>query len=108
MSILTAKVLAVLMVGSTHYVDTGKGTDAVIYYPTKTEVHMALPNGGPIWHGTYEIGSEGYFVRWNNGPKGNWKIDYQPGKFTYIGPDGNAAGTITRIVPGDPENTAKK
>jgi len=102
MSQLLGQVLAVLMVGSTHYVDVGQKTDAVIYYPTKTVAHMTLPNG-KTWRGSLEIRKDGYFVDWKDGPKGFWKISYTPGRFTYIAPDGKAAGNITRIVPGNPE-----
>lgn len=102
MAFLEGKVLAVILVGTTHYVDIGKETDAVIYYPSETAAHMTLP-GGPTWQGSLEIKKDGYFVNWNDGPQGHWKISYTPGKFTYIGPDGKAAGTISRIVPGNAE-----
>ncbi|MEP4432720.1 MAG: hypothetical protein ABJ349_10975, partial [Hyphomicrobiales bacterium] len=59
--VLTAKILAVLMIGSTHYIDIGKGTDAVIYYPSETVAHMTLPDG-PTWKGKLELKQEGYFV----------------------------------------------
>lgn len=103
MSVLVSKVLAVLMIGSTHYIDVGKGKDAIIYYPSKTVAHMTLP-GLPSMKGILTMKSDGYHVAWNNGPAGDWKIKYQPGKFTYIGPDGKPAGTITKIVIGNPEN----
>lgn len=102
MTFLEGKLLAIFMVGSTHYVDVGKGTDAVIYYPTETEAHMSVPDG-PTWKGALELREDGYFVDWTEGPAGAWKIGYEPGVFTYYGPDGEAAGTITRIVPGNPE-----
>ncbi len=102
MTTLEAQMLAILMIGSTHYVDIGKDTDAVIYYPSETVAHMTLPNG-PTWQGTMSLKKDGYYVNWKDGPDGDWKIAYQPGTFTYIGPDGKAAGTITKIVPGNPE-----
>lgn len=100
--VLTAKILAVLMIGSTHYIDIGKDTDAVIYYPTETIAHMTLPDG-PTWKGELELKAEGYFVKWDGGPAGDWSIKYEPGTFTYHGPDGKAVGTVSRIVPGNPE-----
>jgi len=90
------------MIGSTHYVDIGKGTDAIIYYPTETTAFMIIPDG-PTMTGVVEMLEDGYRVKWADGPEGNWKISFEPGKITYIGPDGNPAGTITKIVPGNPE-----
>jgi len=60
---LAGTILAVLMVGSTHYVDVGKSTDAIIYYPSETVAHMTLP-GGPTWKGEMKINANGYFVNW--------------------------------------------
>ncbi len=102
MTELTGKILAILLTGTTHYVDVGKGTDAVIYYATPTEAHMTLPDG-PTWAGAWSMTGAGYTVAWNGGPTGEWKIGYETGVFTYIGPDGKPAGTITKIVPGNPE-----
>ena len=102
MEMLTTKLLALLMIGTTHYVDVGKSADAVIYYPSATVAHMTLPDG-PTWKGKMALKADGYFVAWEGGPQGDWKIGYEPGKFTYIGPDGEAAGVITKIVPGNPE-----
>lgn len=90
------------MIGSTHYVDVGKEVDAIIYYPTPTEAHMTLP-GVPAMKGVLKIVADGYHVAWNGGPPGNWQITYQPGKLTYLGPDGKPAGFVTKIVPGNPE-----
>ena len=98
--VLTAKILAVLMIGSTHYIDIEKDTDAVIYYPSETVAHMTLP-GGPTFKGDLKINESGYFVDWQEGPAGDWQIIYEPGTFTYLGPDGKAVGTITKIVPGN-------
>ena len=103
MTVLGGKVLAILMIGSTHYVDIGVETDAVIYYPTETVAHMTLPGKAPL-KGVVQMKDDGYHVAWKDGPAGDWQIAYEPGKLTYIGPDGKPAGTITRIVPGNPEN----
>lgn len=101
--ILELKILTVLMIGSTHYVDIGKNTDAVIYYPSDTTAFMTLPEGSTM-QGAVQMQDDGYRVKWADGPEGNWKITFEPGKMTYIGPDGKPAGTITKIVPGNPEN----
>lgn len=103
MATITANALAILMIGSTHYVDTGQERDAVIYYPSETTAHMTLPNGQEM-KGQLTMLNDGYHVKWIDGPEGKWKITYQPGTFTYIKPDGDAAGTISKIVPGNPEN----
>ncbi len=102
MTILTSKILAVFMIGSTHYVDVGKDVDATIFYPTETIAYMTLP-GVPAMKGELTIHEDSYHVKWAGGPAGDWKIAYEPGKFTYIGPDGKPAGTVTKIVPGNPE-----
>jgi len=102
MTPILGEALAILMIGSTHYVDIGQNEDAAIYYATETKVFMSLPDAEPM-AGTLDMNNRGYFVNWDNGPEGQWQITYQPGVFEYIGPDGNAAGTITQIVPGDPE-----
>lgn len=103
MSVITGKILAIFMIGSTHYVDVGKDIDAIIYYPTKTVAYMTLP-GTPPMKGTLTMKADGYMVAWDGGRAGDWQITYEPGKLTYIGPDGKPAGIITRIVPGNPEN----
>jgi hypothetical protein len=43
MTPIEAKLLAMITVGFTHYVDIGKGTDAIIYYENATQVHMQIP-----------------------------------------------------------------
>ena len=102
MATITGTALGILMIGSTHYVDIGKSEDAVIYYPDDTSAHMRLPDG-PSMNGALEMGDDGYRVSWADGPEGDWQIVYEPGVLTYIGPDGEPAGTISMIVPGDPE-----
>ncbi len=102
MTPIIGKALAILMIGSTHYVDVGQSEDAVIYYPTETTAHMQLP-GKPALTGDLRLLDNGYFVNWQSGPEGNWQIAYSPGTFTYLGPDGKPAGIITKIVPGNPE-----
>ena len=102
MTPILGETLAVLLIGSTHYVDIGQRQDAAIYYATDREVYMSLP-GKQTMVGTLDLNERGYFVDWTNGPEGQWQITHAPGEFEYIGPDGEAAGTITSIVPGDPE-----
>ena len=99
---ILGEALVILMIGSTHYVDIGQAEAAAIYYATETEVYMSLPGAEPMV-GTLDLNDKGYFVNWNNGPEGRWQLTYEPGIFQYIGPDGNVAGTIEQIVPGDPE-----
>jgi hypothetical protein len=101
MDFLSGKLLAVVMIGSTHYVDVGQGEDAIIYYPSENVAHMRLPKAEKSLKGQVTLENDGYHVKWEGGPEGFWKIAYEPGTFTYFGPDGEAAGTITRLVPGN-------
>lgn len=102
MEILTGNLLALVLIGNTHYIDIGDDRDAVIYYASPTRVHMALPDG-PRLSGTLELRGSGYFVAWEGGPAGAWSIAHAPGRFVYVRPDGTEAGPVTRIVPGNPE-----
>jgi hypothetical protein len=101
MTLIDANIIAALALGFTHYVDVGKGEDAAIYYENEHRVHMRLPGVEAVMHGEWRILSDGYYVRWLDGPEGKWQIESVPGALTYIGPDGHRAGPITRIVPGD-------
>lgn len=103
MTILESVVLTVLLIGNTHYIDIGAGTDAVMYYESEKTAHMTLP-GKSAWEGALTMKADGYHVAWKDGPAGDWKIRHEAGVFTYIGPDGKPAGTITRIVPGNAES----
>ncbi|MFK7791829.1 MAG: hypothetical protein AB8B88_04070 [Devosiaceae bacterium] len=103
MDFLTPTTLTVLMIGSTHYIDIGAPKDAVIYYESATQAHMVLPDGvafSGIWHTT----EDGYHVAWTDGPSGNWRLNYSPGRIGYVNAEGTELGTITRIVFGNAEN----
>jgi hypothetical protein len=102
MTDLTGPLLALMLVGNTHYVDVGGAKDAVIYYRDGTTTHMTLPDGKTL-HGEWRPTDQGYFVAWRNGPQGEWRIAHSPGEFTYINPKGEPAGRVTRIVPGNAE-----
>lgn len=106
MAILEQAVLAVLMIGSTHYVDIGQAKDAVIYYATDNKVHMALPDG-PVLHGQWALLPEGWEVKWIGGPEGRWQIGHEPGEFAYLDGQGVRRGTVTRVTPGDPAGLSK-
>jgi hypothetical protein len=99
---LTGAMLALLLVGNTHYVDVGGAKDAVIYYRDATTTHMVLPDG-KTFRGDWRTTERGYFVAWRDGPQGEWRIGHTPGTITYINPKGENAGRVTRIVPGNPE-----
>ena len=99
---LTDAFLAILMIGNTHYVDIGESSDAIIFYQTDRIAHMSLP-GKDVLVGDMTMNEDGYHVAWKGGPAGNWQIGHQAGEFSYIRPDGQVAGTITKIVPGNPE-----
>ncbi len=100
MAIIEEQLLAMITTGFTHYVDIGKESDAAIYYATATEVHMLLPSGS-LMHGEWNVNPTGYFVKWRDGPEGNWQIQSDVGKLTYIDPTGKPAGQVTKIVPGN-------
>ncbi|WP_298920438.1 hypothetical protein [uncultured Roseobacter sp.] len=102
METLTDAILAIIMIGNTHYVDVGAGSDAIIFYETEKTAHMTLPGKEPLV-GDMTVYADGYHVAWQGGPAGDWQIAHEAGAFTYIGPDGKAAGTITKIVPGNSE-----
>ncbi len=102
MAILEGSVLAVLIVGMTHYIDIGKETDAVIYYESETAAHMTLP-GGVTWEGTMKLKADGYFVDWVDGPEGGWQLGHTYGQITYINDKGEVIGVVTKMVPGNPE-----
>ena len=103
MGILENIVLSVLLIGNTHYVDVGQEADAVIYYESTSVAHMTLP-GQDAWRGVMKLNDSSYHVAWEDGPEGEWKIRHEDGAFIYVGPDGADAGTVTKIVPGNPEN----
>jgi hypothetical protein len=108
MAILEKAVLSVLMIGSTHYVDLGRGTDAIIYYETDSVAHMRLPGNENALTGDWLMQTDGWFVKWRGGPEGNWHIrQTAPGRFEYLDGKKERRGVITRIVPGDAERIAR-
>ena len=102
MTPVTGSALSMMMIGMTHYVDAGHGSDAVIYYPTRTKAIMRLP-GAPVMTGTLTVSDRGYHINWNDGPEGDWQIAYHPDEFIYLAPDGTNAGTIKKLVTGNAE-----
>ncbi|WP_299637354.1 hypothetical protein [Devosia sp.] len=92
--------LAVLLVGSTHYVEMAPGQEAAIYYRTATDALMALPDGTRR-AGTWRLTETGYHVDWAGGPSAGWQIDVEPGRIAYVDAGGIERGRVARIVPGD-------
>ena len=45
MDVLTSSLLAVVMLGSTHYADLGGRQTAIIFYEDERTAHMRLPGG---------------------------------------------------------------
>ena len=103
MDILSNSLLAVIMLGSTHYIDIGQRGSAVIFYEDEDTAHMRLPDG-QAFKGEWRFTTDGYFVKWVDGPEGAWQIAFEPGRFAYVDDQGTERGDITQIVPGDPEN----
>lgn len=106
MTILDRSTLAVLLTGTTHYIDIGQGADAAIYYESAKAAHMKLPGGG-VLHGAWSLGDDGYHIDWQDGPSADWHIAQpEPGVFAYLDGNEERRGTVTRIVPGDAEGLA--
>lgn len=103
MDFITPATLAVLMVGATHYIDIGAPQDATIYYESNTVAHMVLPDG-TAFSGDWQMTETGYHVAWREGPSGEWKLNYAPGRIGYVNGEGEELGTISRIQFGNPEN----
>ena len=103
MDILSNSLLAVIMLGSTHYIDIGEQQSAVIFYEDGDTAYMRLPDG-KAFTGEWRFTTDGYFVDWADGPEGEWQITFEPGRFAYVDDQGAERGGITQIVPGDPEN----
>jgi hypothetical protein len=106
MAVLEKAVLAAIMLNTTHYVDIGAEKDAVIYYESPTTMHMQLPDG-TAFSGTWTLLEDGYFVKWENGPEGDWKLSHSPGRIGYVDKLGKDLGPITSIVYGNPEKLPK-
>ena len=102
MTFLEGPVLAFAILGMTHYVDIGRPDPAVIYYESAREAHMVLP-GAPAMKGELTMLGSGYHVAWADGPSGDWKIARDGEAVIYIDGAGERAGTIIKIVPGNPE-----
>lgn len=103
MDFLTQTTLAVIMVGTTHYVDIGAPKEAVIYYESANSAHMILPDGA-AFSGDWRLTDQGYHVAWVDGPSGDWRLNYAPGRIGYVNGDGEELGAITRIQFGNPES----
>jgi hypothetical protein len=106
MAVLEKAVLAAIMMNTTHYVDIGAPKDAVIYYENATTMHMVLPDGTAM-SGSWNLTDDGYFVKWTGGPEGDWKLNYAPGRISYIDKLGKDLGPITKIIYGNPEKLPK-
>ena len=101
--ILPETVLSILMLGMTHYVDIGKDADAAIYYADADTAYMRLAPDGPVMTGSWRLQDGGYFVAWQDGPQGQWFIEADAGRFTYLDGARQPRGTVSRFVPGDAE-----
>ncbi len=105
MTVLDDIVLDVLLSGFTHHVDIGAEADATIGYGAAGLARMVLP-GKPPMNGEWYLLPKGYHVAWHGGPFGDWQIRHEAGRLTYIDPTGREAGTVTRIEPIAPWQTA--
>jgi len=95
-----------MMIGSTHYLHIGGCKDCkgvAVYYPSDREVHMRIQDA-KILKGQMDLKDVGYNVRWCHGPRNYYNIAEHMGAFIYIGANGKPAGTITKIISGNPES----
>lgn len=107
MDFFVKEALLALMIGTTHYVDTGPQGEAVIYYEDASQAHMRLGNGA-VWSGDWRLTNSGYHVAWDEGPAGDWQIGRaSDSRFVYVDGTGAERGDIKRIVPGNPEALGK-
>jgi len=102
MIIFEREILSELMVGFTHYLDVGYRKQVSVYYPNDTEVLMKTLDSKVI-KGEMVIKDVGCNVSWHEGPHDYYNIAEHMGAFVYIDANGKSAGTITKIVPGNPE-----
>ena len=105
MQFLIKDIQLTIMLGSTHYVDTGQPRPAVIYYQTAETAFIRFPDGN-VLEGEWNLTDAGYHIAWQGGPSAAWRIAHQPGRFWYVDETGAERGDITMIVPGDAENLA--
>lgn len=107
MDLFVKEALLALLVGTTHYVDTGKPETAIIYHAEDRTAGMRLPDGR-TFEGRWSPTAQGYDVSWTDGPSGEWRIARtDDARFVYLDVDGNERGTITQIVPGDAEGFSR-
>ena len=100
MDFLIKDLLLVMMLGNTHYIDVGKDQPAIIYYEDEDSAHMRFPNGKSV-EGVWRMTESGYYVDWENGPAGEWRIARDQGRMFYVDSKGTDRGNISKIVPGD-------
>ena len=104
--ILRKDQLALLITGNTLYLDIGKETDAVIYYGAANDAYMRMPGNDALMSGSWRLGDDGYAVEWRDGPKAEWAVEHEAGRFTYLDTERTPRATVSKIVPGDAENLA--
>lgn len=102
MILFERKILSELMIGRTHYVDVGDRKQISVYYPSDTEVHLRAADS-TVFRGEMIMKDAGYTISWHDGTDGYYKIAEHLGAYVYIDDNGRSAGTITKIVPGNPE-----
>jgi len=100
MEFMVKEMLLAVLLGTTHYVDTGKPQPAIIYYEDAKVAHMRLPNGNAL-KGAWRMTDAGYAVAWGDGTESEWRIAREPERLYYVDAAGADRGHITKIVPGD-------
>ena len=103
MLVTNQNALSLLFTGSTHYLATEPGKEAVIYYGTGDQAHMRLP-GGQQWRGVWRLTPTGYHVDWADGPSAGWQIDAEPGHLAYLDKDESSGAGSRALFPGMPRS----
>ncbi|MEP3225816.1 MAG: hypothetical protein ABJO01_07565 [Parasphingorhabdus sp.] len=102
MILFEREILAEFMVGYTHYLDVGGRKPVSVYFPSDKKVHLKRMDSKVVT-GKMAIKDVGCSVCWHDGSNDNYNLAEHLGAFIYLDADGKSAGTITKIVPGNPE-----
>lgn len=100
---MDAPQLDALLTGNTVYLAVPDG-EAPMHYGVDGRTSAVLPNGTKLV-GSWRIGKGGYCVDWDNGPQNSCTkvVKSDDGTAMFDAASGDPRGTVTRIIPGNPE-----
>ncbi len=94
------------LTGFRHWIDIGRGTDAILSFETAAVVHLLLPGAPKVLTGTWRKTADGIQLTWHGGPTSLWTIaEPAAGQFVYIEVTSTGdvvRGYVTRIAHSDP------